>query len=100
MKILSTAGSSNGQMPPAIKAVSGLFIAKATTSYPKRQRADDAARWLRGELQIKPTIKVAAETFGVSVPLVTEARKRFEQRERAKRFSAGTTTLSDSAIEG
>jgi hypothetical protein len=91
--------TSNGQAP-AIKTVTGQYIAKATISYPPRQRAEDAVRWLCGQLTVKPTVKLAAETFGVSAPLVAEARKRFEQRERAKRFNGGTTTLSDSAIEG
>jgi hypothetical protein len=103
MELLSTARPSNGQMAPAtktVKSITAQHIAKATVNYPSRQRAEDAVRWLCGQLTIKPTVKLAAETFGVSVPLVAEARKRFEQRERAKRFNGGTTTLSDSAIEG
>jgi hypothetical protein len=106
MELLSTARPSNGQMAPAtktvktVKTVTGQYLAKATVNYPSRQRADDAVRWLCGQLTIKPTVKLAAATFGVSAPLVAEARKRFEQRERAKRFNGGTTTLSDSAIEG
>jgi hypothetical protein len=93
--------ATNGQASDTNKVtVSGQFLAKATVNYPKRQRAEDAVRWQRGELQIKSTVKLAAKTFGVSLPLVAEARKRFEQRERAKRFNGGSTTLSDSAIEG
>jgi hypothetical protein len=98
---LSKVPTTNGQAAgKAVKAVTGRFIAKATVNYPKRQRAEDAVRWLRGELVIKPTAKLAADVFGVDARRMAEARKRFEQRERAKRFNGGTTTLSDSAIEG
>jgi hypothetical protein len=80
--------------------VTGQRIAKATINYAPQQRAADAARWLRGELSIKPTVALAARTFGVSVPLVVEAHERLEQSERAKRFgNGGTAILSDSAIE-
>jgi hypothetical protein len=91
--------TANGQAP-ATKAVTGQYLAKATVNYPPRRRADDAAGWLRGQVIIKPTIKLAAETFGVSVPLVAQARDRLEQRERSKRHgNGGTTTLSDDAID-
>ena len=61
----------NGEaMPdPAPDGVTGQRIAKATINYAPQQRAADAARWLRGELSIKPTVALAARTFGVSVPL-------------------------------
>ena len=90
----------NGGQVPATPIVTGQHIAKATVNYAPQQRAADAARWLRGELSVKPTVALAARTFGVSVPLVAEARERFEQRERAKRFgNGGTAILSDSAVE-
>ena len=92
--------ATNGGQAPATPIVTGEFIAKATVNYGPQQRADDAARWLRGELSIKPTVALAARTFGVSVPLVVEARERHERRQRVKRFNGGITTLSDSAIEG
>src|SRR5262245_43213593 len=89
----------NGRAP-ATKTVTGQFIARATVNYPPPQRAEDAARWLRGELQIRPTVKLAAETFGVSIPLVVEAREQIERREQGKRHgNGGTTTLSDEAVE-
>jgi hypothetical protein len=95
----SKAPTTNGQAP-APRVVTGQYLAKAAVNYPKWYRAKDAARWLRGELAIKPTLKLACETFGVSVPLVAEARKYLEQQERSKRHSnGGTTTLSDSAID-
>jgi len=72
----------NGHVTPI---VTGQHIAKATVNYAPQQRAADAARWLRGELSIKPTVALAARTFGVSAPLIAEARERLEQRERAKR---------------
>jgi hypothetical protein len=80
----------------------GQFLAKATSAYPAWRRAEDAVRWLRGELQIKPTIKLAAEVFRVSHPRIKQAQARIEQRERNKRYASngnGTTTLSDSALE-
>lgn len=101
----SKAPTTNGQAP-ATKTVTGQHLAKATVNYPPRRRAADAARWLRGQVIIKPTLTLAAKTFGVSVPLVVRARERLkynewlEQQERGKRFgNGGTTTLSDSAID-
>ena len=92
-RLLSRIPTNSGQAP-ATPVVTGQHIAKATVNYAPQQRAADAARWLRGELSIEPTVALAARTFGVSVPLVVEAR------ERANRFHGGITTLSDAAIEG
>src|SRR6476620_7250596 len=61
-----------------VKLVTGQRIAKATVGYPPRRRAEDAASWIAGEIQIIPTVKLAAEVFGVSLPPVAEARKRHE----------------------
>jgi hypothetical protein len=95
---LSKVPTTNGQAP-APRIVTGQYLAKAV-NYPKWYRASDAARWLRGELAVKPTLKLAAETFGVSVPLVAAARERFEQQERSKHHgNGGTSALSDSAID-
>jgi hypothetical protein len=91
---------SSKKLPPV--KVSGLFIAKATRAYPASRRTEDAVRWLRGEVQIVPTIKLAAEVFGVSYPRIKQTQARTEQRERSKRHASngnGTTTLSDSALE-
>ena len=95
---------SNGSPQPTSAAhprhITGQYLAKATVKYPKWYRAKDAARWLRGELTIKPTLKLACETFGVSAPLVAEARKYLEQQERSKHHgNGGTSSLSDSAID-
>jgi hypothetical protein len=95
----------NGASAPAgkaVKTVTGEFIAKATVNYPPWRRALDAVRWLRGQIIIEPpTLKLAAKTFGVSVPSVIAARKRLEQRERGKKHAngGGSTGLSDDAVE-
>ena len=98
---LSTRGPSNGQAKT--KTVTGQFIAKATVGYPKHQRARDAARWLRHELDIEPTAKLAAATFGVSIPTVRRQSRLLEQRDRGRKHHAvnggGTTALSDDAVE-
>jgi hypothetical protein len=100
MQSLLSRVPTNGGQASATPIVTGQRIAKATINYAPQQRAADAARWLRGELSIKPTVALAARTFGVSVPLVVEAHERLEQSERAKRFgNGGTAILSDSAIE-
>jgi hypothetical protein len=96
MNIHITQPASNGQ---AAKAVTGQYLARAV-KYPPGRRAEDAAGWLRGQVIIRPTIKLAAETFGVSVPLVVAARQRHERRDRGKRHgNGGITSLSDSAID-
>ena len=79
--------TTNGQAPAGktVKTVTGRFIAKATVNYASWHRAEDAVRWLKGELQIKPTAKLAAETFRVNAQQVKEARERLERRERGKR---------------
>jgi hypothetical protein len=84
------------------RSITGQFIARATVHYPSWQRAEDAVRWLRGELQIKPTVKQAGEIFRVSAPLMKAARERLERHERSKRHansSGGAPTLSDSVID-
>jgi len=94
MKPLFSVPSSSGQ-GHVTPIVTGQHIAKATVNYAPQQRATDAARWLRGELSITPTVALAARTFGVSAPLIAEARERLEQRERVKHLAA----LSDNVIE-
>jgi hypothetical protein len=61
--------------PPAEvqPTLSGQTIAKTSTWSPRR-RADLAARWKLGQLNVDPpTTKAAAEMFRVSVPLVMQA---------------------------
>jgi hypothetical protein len=86
----------NGQGPRK-KAIPGQFIARATTSYPRNCRAEDAAQWLRGKAEVVPTLKLAAATFHVQPAEVMAARKRLEQRERAN--AAFRVGLSDDAVE-
>jgi hypothetical protein len=76
---------------PQKKTISAQFVAKATTSYPRSQRADDAAQWLRGKAEIIPTLKLAAETFGVQPAEVKAACRRLERRNRPD--------LSDDVVE-
>lgn len=95
----------NGQAPvgKTVKTVTGQYLAKATTKgYPAWQRAEDAARWQRGELTIKPTAKLAANVFGVNARQMSAARERLERQERGKRFGANGGSvpgLSDDAVE-
>jgi hypothetical protein len=50
--------------------VTGQAIAKSHWS--PRKRARYAAKWRSGLIDVKPTTKLAAEVFGVSIPLVLE----------------------------
>jgi hypothetical protein len=85
----------------AVKTVTGQRLAKATHGYPPWERAKDPARWLRGELTVRPTAKLAAETFGVSVSLVSTAREWVEVFDRGKQHgnNGSATGLSDDQIE-
>jgi hypothetical protein len=73
----TTSNTVAAQMPP-VPVIPAQFIAKATRGYPKTKRAFDAARWFLGRAQVKPTAKLAAATFGISVPMVAEAISRLE----------------------
>jgi hypothetical protein len=88
----------NGQGPQK-KAIPGQFIAKATTSYPRHCRAEDAAQWMRGKVEVAPTLKLAAATFRVRPAEVKAARERLEQSERKRFGNGGAAILSDSVIE-
>jgi hypothetical protein len=91
MKPIFSLPPSNGQGRPGKKPVSGQFIARATTGYPRSQRAEDAARWLLGKVEVVPTLKLAAETFGVQPAEVKAAVKRLDE--------SGTTALTDDVVE-
>jgi hypothetical protein len=83
----------------AVKVISSLHLAKAFRSYPKWKRARDAASWVRGEVTVTPTVKLAASVFGVSSPLV---KAQLERRELGKHHAVngkGTTALSDDALD-
>jgi hypothetical protein len=55
-----------------VRTLSGNSISKAK-SWTARQRARFAAEWLAGVVQVEPTLKMAAEIFGASIPYVNEA---------------------------
>jgi hypothetical protein len=98
---MATPTSSNLQTngAQAVKTVTGQYLAKAV-NYPPRRRAADAAGWLCGQVTIKPTVKLAAEVFGVSVPLVAAAHLWSPRRASGLNSeSAAITTLSDDAID-
>ena len=92
----------------AIKVISSLHLAKAFRSYPKWRRALDAAGWVRGEVMITPTIKLAASVFGISPPLVKTQldREHVRGRDHHRPARAGQThgngsasQLSDDVVE-
>jgi hypothetical protein len=90
---------------PKPKVVTGQRLAKATVTYPVWRRAEDAVRWLRGELVVRPTVALACSTFGISYPSLKRAQAMLdEQRERTKHHGNGngngTTVLSDAVIDG
>lgn len=58
--------------PTPHRVLSGNSISK-TKTWTARDRAALAARWVFGLIEVSPTIKAAAGTFGVSVPYVQEA---------------------------
>jgi hypothetical protein len=60
-----------GTLPTSIDVIAGQSIAKKK-SWSKRERAFHAAQWRLGHAQVAPTTKLAAEVFGVSVPLVND----------------------------
>ena len=77
--LICTGRRSQVQTPP--KIVTGQRLAKASVGYPALLRAEDAVRWQRGELQIKPTAKLAAAVFNVSYPRLKQAQARLEPRK-------------------
>jgi hypothetical protein len=85
-----------------VKVVSGLHIAKATVHYSKEERVRDAALWLRGEVAVAPTLRLAANVFRISVPLLTKVHRQLERLERrvhANGNGGSTTMLSDDVVE-
>ena len=73
-------------MPPTASiTITGQAIAK-TKRWNPRMRARLAAKWRLKIAQVEPTTKLAAEVFGVSVPLVMEETASLKARlaKRAK----------------
>jgi hypothetical protein len=50
--------------------------------YFQEERDNDAAEWLRRQLDVAPTAKLAAEVFGTTVARVTKARRLLDRRDR------------------
>jgi len=67
---------------PVPVIVTGQYPAKATVHYPRELRAYDAARWVRGEIQVLPTTKLAATVFGVPAACVSAEVKALEAAEQ------------------
>jgi hypothetical protein len=67
--------------PPCV--VGGKTIAQ-TTKWDARGRARGAAMWLLGVISVEPTAKMAAQVFGVSMPLVKEAVVALEAELKVK----------------
>jgi len=66
------------------------FIAKAS-NYSRWERACDAALWVRGELDVRPTVKLSASVFGVTPARVTSELKAIKAAEqRLNAASNGT----------
>jgi len=57
------------KVQPPRKIVSSRHLAKAFR-YPKWRRARGAAAWIRGEISVTATLKLAASVIGASPPLV------------------------------
>jgi hypothetical protein len=100
MRVVSSPTTAPGQAPARL--INGLYIAKAFRSYTKWKRVCDAVGWVRGEVAVTPTIKLAATVFGVSPALVTKARAQLERREQGKHHAngnGGAASLSDEALD-
>jgi hypothetical protein len=92
-------------LPQDLKIVTGQRLAKSSCGYPWWARAEDAARWLKGEVVIAPTAKLACEVFRISYPRLKRARALLAVLERSKhhvdeKHVNGTTVLSDAVIDG
>ena len=59
------------QATPKVRIISGQATAKS--KWEPRERAGYAARWKLGEVQVDPTLRLAATVFDVSIPLIVEA---------------------------
>ena len=53
------------------RIISGQAIARS--KWEPRERAWYAAKWKLGKVRVDPTLKLAADVFGVSLPYVVEA---------------------------
>jgi hypothetical protein len=97
ISVLSVLGQASAK---PTKVVTGQRLAKAT-HYPKWERALDAALWLRGEVQVLPTTKDAAEFFGISVSLIAAAGRQHDEHTKLNGSGNGAAVpaLSDAVID-
>ena len=87
----------NGQASKIVtEFITAQYLAKAI-HYSKWERARDAAKWLRGEVVVVPTTKLASGVFGVSVPLIKRASENDKPHANG---NGGTTTLSEDEVGG
>src|SRR6266480_1373752 len=92
----------SGALPQAltkpVKTITGLYLAKATRKYPAWRRAKDAVGWLKGEVVIVPTAKLACSVFSVSYPRLKQAQAPPDRNNpHAKRNAV--PALSDELVE-
>jgi hypothetical protein len=91
----------------AVKVISGEHIAKSSCGYPLEVRAADAVRWLKGEVVIAPTAKLACEVFRISYPRLKRAQARLvqgrhhfdEKHVNGNGNGATATALSDAVLD-
>jgi hypothetical protein len=97
-----TSTSSTKQAPVKV-TIGALFLAKATRAYPAWRRAEDAARWMKGEVVITPTAKLACAIFRISYPRLKQAQTRLERNKHHVDWNHvdgnGSTELSDGVVE-
>jgi hypothetical protein len=86
---------------PKPKIVTGQRLAKSSTGYPWWARAEDAARWLRGEVVVKPTAKLVCATFNISYPRLKQAQRQLALLERTKHHGNGSVApaMSDDVVQ-
>jgi hypothetical protein len=90
----------------AVKTVTGQCLAKSSVGYPLWARAEDAARWLSGEVVVRPTAKMACQIFRVSYPTLKHAQTLiWQNRPRVRRVngngngSGAPSLISDDALD-
>jgi hypothetical protein len=89
-----------GQVARKPEVVTGQRLAKSSVGYPLWVRAEDAARWLSGEVVVQPTAKMACQIFRVSYPVLKQAQALIGQNKPRGDHVDGTgaATLSDDEV--
>ena len=81
------------------KTVTGQRIAKSSTRYPWWVRAENAALWLRGEVEVVRTAKMACAVFAISYPRLKKVQARLDRNKHGNGNGTGTMVLSDAVID-